>query len=642
MLAKIDEFFRIPTFILLFIKKMSPIKILHLEGVDSDAILIEEELKKINIPFEYKRIKIKSEFEKAIKEFSPGLIISDSSLLLPEAKKIITLIKRSGFKIPFILIIDSYTKEVAAEIIKSGASDYVFRDRLERLRLAVLNNITRSKAEKKLQEQHGEVIGNEKRFRALIENISDAILLLDAKGVIIYQSPSAERISGFCTKDAIGKSIFEFVHPSDLESITRYFKQVILKPAIPIANSYRIQQKKGSFIWVEGTITNFLHDENINAITMNYRDITERKFGDELLQKSEANLRTIFDNTTISYVLSDKKFRILSFNSSAVYTYSKEFKVMLREGDSLLDYLPEERKAQSRERFEKALKGEKVNYELSFIQPQGTTNWYNVNMFAVRDDTNNLLGFIISSENITDRKTIELERNKMLSDIAQHNKDLEQFAYIISHNLRGPVANILGLSTLLENSAEMDKPSFDKCMAGLTLSVKKLDEVIVDLNYILQTRRGMDEKKEAVSFSGLINDIKTSINDIIEKEKITINTNFAVNKFFTIKSYLYSIFFNLIYNSIKYRNPAIPTVIDVTGRKVNNKLVLEFRDNGLGIDMNAHGKTIFGLYKKFHKHVEGKGMGLYMVKTQVEILGGKISVASEVNKGTTFILEFEE
>ena len=621
---------------------MSLIKILHLESADSDARSIEAELKKINFRFDYKRLTVISEFEKALRDYAPTLIISDSSLLLPDSKKNLALIKQSGSVIPFILIIDSYTKEIAAEILKSGASDYIFRDRLERLTLSILNTLNRFATEKRLQEQHGEVIGNEKKFRTLIENISDAILLLDAKGIIIYQSPSAERISGFSSANAIGKSIFEFVHPSDLESITRYFKQVILKAGVPIPTSYRIQQKKGTFIWVEGTITNFLHDENINAITMNYRDITERKLGEELLQKSEANLRTIFDNTTISYVLSDKRFRILSFNSSAIYTYSKEFKVRLREGDSLLDYLPEERKAQSRERFEKALKGEKVNYELSFIQSHGTTNWYNVNMFAVRDDSNNLLGFIISSENITDRKMIELERTKMLSDIAQHNKDLEQFAYIISHNLRGPVANILGLSALLENSAEMDNLTFDKCMAGLTLSVKKLDEVIVDLNYILQTRREIDEKKESVSFSALINDIKTSINDTIEKEKITINTNFTVNKFFTIKSYLYSVFFNLIYNSIKYRNPAVPTIIDVRSRKVNNKLVLEFRDNGLGIDLDAHGKTIFGLYKKFHKHVEGKGMGLYMVKTQVEILGGKISVASEVNKGTTFILEFGE
>jgi len=620
----------------------SPIKILHLEGTSTDAGMIRESIRKGNFQHEYLWVRNSFDFERELESFCPHVILSDPGLLFLTAKKSGFPSATPGLFIPLILISDSYSEKLAAELTKSGASDYFFKDRLQRLPLAILNAVNKHKAEKELREHHAEVIGNEKKFRALIENISDAILLLDINARIIYQSPSAERISGFMAADAVGKQISEFIHPADLAAGTSYLKQVILQPGISLQNSYRIRQKKGSFIWVEGSFTNFLHDENIGAITVNYRDITERKSAEDLLQKSEANLRTIFDNTNVSYVLSDKDFKIISFNATAVSTYHNEFKIEIKEGDNLLNLLPEERKAQSRERFERTLDGEKVNYELSMLQPDGSSTWYNVNMFSVRDDINNLLGFIISSENITHRKNIELERSKMLSDIVRHNKDLEQFAYIISHNLRSPVANILGLSALLESSPDMDKMSFEKCMSGLTASVKKLDEVIVDINHILQTRREINEKKEHVSFSELINDIKTSISSQIEKENITINTNFTINKFFTLKSYLYSIFFNLIYNSIKYRNPNTPAIINVQSKKINNRFIIEFRDNGLGIDLEAHKHTIFGLYKKFHKHIEGKGMGLYMVRTQVEILGGKISVASEVNKGTTFTLEFEE
>lgn len=384
-----------------------------------------------------------------------------------------------------------------------------------------------------------------------------------------------------------------------------------------------------------------IREDDKTSIPVNSRNIPETSSAEHLLQKSEANLRTIFDNTNVSYVLSDRKFRVISFNPSALTIYKKEFKVDLKEGDSLLDYLPEERKILSKERFERALSGEKVNYEMSFTQPKGNKNWYNVNMFAVRDKNNTLLGFIISSEDITARKNTELERTKMLADIVQHNKDLEQFSYIISHNLRSPVANIIGLSNIIKNADQMNKPDFDRCIDGLVLSASKLDEIIVDLNFILQKRREINEKKEMVSFSSLLNDIKTIISELIDRENILIHSNFTVNKIFTVRSYLHSIFLNLITNSIKYRNTATTTSIDISARKIDNRIILTFKDNGMGIDLKNYGDKLFGLYKKFHTHVEGKGMGLYMVKTQVEILGGKISVQSQVGKGTEFTITFE-
>jgi signal transduction histidine kinase len=105
---------------------------------------------------------------------------------------------------------------------------------------------------------------------------------------------------------------------------------------------------------------------------------------------------------------------------------------------------------------------------------------------------------------------------------------------------------------------------------------------------------------------------------------------------------VYSIFLNLISNSIKYSRPDVRSIIRISSRKDGNRIVLVFSDNGMGIDLEAAGKKIFGLYQRFHKHTEGKGVGLYMVKTQVEALGGRISVTSDLNVGTMFTLVFEE
>jgi signal transduction histidine kinase len=326
----------------------------------------------------------------------------------------------------------------------------------------------------------------------------------------------------------------------------------------------------------------------------------------------------------------------------AAIGYFRELGRKLVEGENLIDYLPEERKQSVTQKYLSVLEGEKISYETSFEQEDSSISWYQMNVFPVSDGNKNIFGLIIATENITQRKNIELEREKMTSDMLQRNKDLEQFAYIISHNLRSPVANIIGLSNMLQSIPDMSRADYERCMDGLTTSVKKLDAVIIDLNYILQVRREVNEKKEMVRFSGITRDIKTSINNLIEKENITIRTNFIeVNEFFTIKSYLNSIFYNLILNSIKYRHPDRPAIIEIIGRRKNNKLMLTFRDNGLGIDVKANQGKIFGLYKKFHNHVEGKGMGLYMVKTQAEILGGRISIKSEVNQGTEFEIEFE-
>jgi len=234
------------------------------------------------------------------------------------------------------------------------------------------------------------------------------------------------------------------------------------------------------------------------------------------------------------------------------------------------------------------------------------------------------------------------QKEKMTADLIQRNKDLEQFTYIVSHNLRAPVANIIGLSYRLQKVDVADDIK-KQMVDGLSTSVNKLDEVIRDLNDILKIRQKVDESKQLVNLTQFASDIHLSIEKMVENENADIVWDFTeVNEILTIKSYLHSIFYNLISNSLKYRQPGVPPVIEIRSRKLNNKIILLFKDNGLGIDLQNQSEQVFGLYKRFHTdRAEGKGIGLYMVKTQVESMGGKIGITSEVNKGTEFKIEFE-
>lgn len=487
---------------------------------------------------------------------------------------------------------------------------------------------------------------SEADLRNILENSDTAYVLLDKEANILSFNKLATKLAydemlGGLT---VGKSYIDLMPVYRKTEVKNTIDSVIQsgKPVSYEITYEEADNKPPTWLAVRmHPIINSLGE--ILGLSIAASNITERKLSERLFQKSAANLRTIFDNTDVSYVLIDRNFNIVSYNQRALQGYQKEFGYELVEGLNLISILPDYRKEIVKQRYTKVLGGDKLKYETSFPQPDGTTAWYDMNVFPVQDTTGKILGLIIATEDITDRKLGELEKEKMTADILQRNSALEQFAYIISHNLRSPVANIIGLSNIILGSPDFSKKEFDRCMEGLALSVKKLDDVIIDLNYILQVRRSIIEKKEEVHFSDIINDIKTSISGQIEKEKVSIKTDFSQqDTFFALKSYINSILFNLISNSIKYRNPQVTPQIEIRTEVTDKKLVVRYSDNGLGIDMETNGNKVFGLYKKFHSHAEGKGMGLYMVKTQVEILGGKISVKSAVNKGTEFVIEFEQ
>jgi len=202
------------------------------------------------------------------------------------------------------------------------------------------------------------------------------------------------------------------------------------------------------------------------------------------------------------------------------------------------------------------------------------------------------------------------------------------------------VANIIGASGAIID-AELSMADKEILISGINTSVIKLDSVVKDLNHVLEVKAEINTTKEIVHFSTLTKDIKLSIKNLINRYNIEIQCDFSeLNEFITIRAYLYSIFYNLISNSIKYRRVDVPCIIKIKSTLKKNKLEFIFEDNGMGIDLKKNGNELFGLYRRFHANIEGKGMGLYMVKTQVETLGGKIHIQSKVNSGTKFTIEF--
>lgn len=236
-----------------------------------------------------------------------------------------------------------------------------------------------------------------------------------------------------------------------------------------------------------------------------------------------------------------------------------------------------------------------------------------------------------------DNRTQELQKTN--EELIEHNNQMEQFAFIAAHNLRAPVARVLGLANLIQmgESEEDKKTALDK----LICSTHDLDQVVKDLNAILNIKRHTGNFAEVD-----LNDSLTRTKRILEKEIEDTDTrimhNFAeASKVYAIAPYVESILYNLISNAIKYRDPERTPYVAIKTTQENEFVCLAVMDNGLGIDLRKYKQNIFSLYKRFHLHVEGKGLGLYLVKTQIEALGGRVEVRSEPNEGTTFQVYFK-
>jgi signal transduction histidine kinase len=225
-------------------------------------------------------------------------------------------------------------------------------------------------------------------------------------------------------------------------------------------------------------------------------------------------------------------------------------------------------------------------------------------------------------------------------ELIRHNNDLMQFSYSVSHNLRGPVASLIGLLKLLEQppSAAESKNIF----VHVNRSLQSLDQIIKDLASIIDIRNTVTEIKQKVILEEEIDTIKNLLERQIHEHQVIISTDFTeAPALDSIRPMVSSILYNLVSNAIKYRSPdRIPQIV-ITSLLDGNFIKIKVADNGLGIDLERFKEKLFGLYKRFHTHTEGKGLGLFLVKLQTEALGGSVDIESIPNEGTTFYISIK-
>lgn len=256
-------------------------------------------------------------------------------------------------------------------------------------------------------------------------------------------------------------------------------------------------------------------------------------------------------------------------------------------------------------------------------------------------ETNQKKYFLSTFIDITERKKSE-EKIRILSEyLTKENKQLEDFAHIVSHNLRGPTGS---LKILLQFYKEEKVTEQKELLIGmLEKTVINIDSTLNELLEVITIKHVSKKEKEKLFFEKVFQKIKQTFDGQIIETNAKVTSDFSKAPEIEYSSiYLESIMQNLLSNALKYCSPDRFPIIHFETNFTNNKLRLVVNDNGLGIDLEKYGSRLFGFHKTFHEHSEAKGVGLFITKVQVESLGGEITVESEVNKGTTFTVIFDK
>jgi len=238
-----------------------------------------------------------------------------------------------------------------------------------------------------------------------------------------------------------------------------------------------------------------------------------------------------------------------------------------------------------------------------------------------------------SRTELISKQKLQLEKFNQHSE--NKNRQLSSFAHIASHNLRAPVSNLLVLKDLYKENIDLkDK---EMLFSKVEIVIDRLNETLNELIESVKIQGNNDIVHDAVIFNTTFDKTLAILDIQILDSKAVVTSNFSEAPAIKYpKLYMESILLNLLSNAIRYRSPDRVARIHFHTEIINNEILLIVTDNGLGIDLKKYGHQLFELNKTFHRHPDSKGVGLFMTKTQIEAVGGSITVESEVDRGTTF------
>jgi len=484
--------------------------ILVVEDNEGDALLIQEYIKDELPLTKLTHAWNIAETERLLKEHKFNLIFLDVSLPDSSGKDSIIKVVELAQKTPIIILTGYSDLSFAVESMQLGVQDYLNKENItgSSLHKSITYSIERNRIRLQL-------IDSDNRFRSIIENSIDGFALISAEGQIQELSPYGNSIIGFDPLENAGLFQIDFLHPEDRKKVLAVFFEVLSKPGSIKLLEFRYKRPDGGYRWMESTFYNLLENTAVNAIVLNYRDVSIRK---------------------------------------------KE----------------------------------------------------------------------------------EDDRKYLIDELTKTNDYLKQFGFIISHNLRSPLTNLLAISDLINPELIPDAQTAELFKA-VQISTNQLNDTLNDIIKVLIIREQQGRDLQKIS-------LVDAWGSFYNQHKLQgtlpvcdIQTNFEnPSHIYFDKAYLDSIFSSLFSNAIKFASPDRPLCIKIKSFMEGTETGIEFSDNGKGFNYQMVKERIFGLHQRFHDNVGGKGFGLYLIHSLVTSLGGSIKCKSEVGKGTSFFIFFKQ
>ncbi|MBB6001857.1 PAS domain S-box protein [Arcicella rosea] len=491
---------------------------------------------------------------------------------------------------------------------------------------------------------------SEEAFRGNFENAAIGMALLDIDGKWLKINQRIAQLLGYSEEEILELTFQDITHPDDLATDLALVNELIIGKRLHYQMEKRYIHKNGSIIYAILAVSLVRSISNTPLYFISQIiDITPQKIAELQLQETLSKNQALFDSSSkVSIIGTDTTGRITIFNKGAenLLGYQRE-DVLYKENPAII-HLQEEVLQRANElslEFNRKIEGFETFIALPRMGTPDTREWtyvrkdgtkfpvqLSVTAIKVKDE---IVGYMGVAVDISEIKKVEKEIKSLLDVTKDQNERLKNFAHIVSHNLRSHSGNIsMLLDILLDENPELSENEFLSLLKSASVN---LGETIAHLNeVVLMNTTVIDNLKGVGLFQAIENAIQ-NVSALARDSKVTIFNNINTDKkVFVIPAYLDSIILNFLTNAIKYHGEERDSFIKLSTVLENDYLVLKIEDNGLGIDLKRHGAKLFGLYKTFHTHKDARGVGLFITKNQIEAMGGKVEVTSEVNKGTTF------
>lgn len=490
---------------------------------------------------------------------------------------------------------------------------------------------------------------NEFRLNHVLKTMINGVVVTNLEGQIIYANESAANILSLSIDNIQNK----YFSGKEWQQI-RDDGSPLPKEELPLAEA--LGKQKTVYNFEHGLVSDGekikwlsinaapLFDEkgNLEGATASFLDITELKNTEHRIQSKNKKLKAVLDAIERSAIVSvsDKNGILKRVNQKFIEISGYTEKELVGSDHRKLNS-----QFHPKEFWEKMwkdiLSGIPWEGVIRNKSKDGNFFWLQTFIHPLYDSNNSIESFLSIRFNITEEVEALENTNRMLHFTGIQNSKLQNFAYIVSHNIRQHSSNFTSLIDLLEESpTEEERKNIVKMLHA---SSEKLNETITHLNDIISINQMLNKPVELCSMEEEIQKTLNILKGSIESRNIEVFLDLEDHlELKIIPAYLESILLNLVSNAVKYVRLKKGAFIKISSKKLPGQVQLTVEDNGLGINLEKHGNKIFGMFKTFHKNEDARGIGLFITKSQVEVLGGTISVESKEGIGSKFTVFFPE